>query len=462
MILASAFEQFVQQSPVSVMVRATLENVLSQERVDDLFSRTAVRQRTSELMFSTVADLMGAVVCRTRPSIHAAYQAQTKKIQVSLESVYAKLRKTEPDVSRALVRETAERMGAIIRQTGGVLPDLLPGYRVLIVDGNHLAATERRIKGLRGQNVAPLPGHSLVVLDPSLMLAVDVLPCPDGHASERTLLPALLETLQAKDLIIADRNFCTTNSLWEIDERKAFFVIRQHGSSLKHELVGKRKKIGRIDGGMVYEQELCLLGFRDATRSIRRITVVLDEPTRDGDEELHVLSNLPAKISALKIPPLYRKRWTVEGAFQELEAVLNSEIETLAYPPAALFGFCVALVAYNVMSVVKAAMRGVHGREKIEAEVSSYYLADEVAGTSRGMMIVLPAEFWQERFAKHTPRQMAQFLLSTARQMCLSAYRKHPRGPKRKPPGSRRKTHRSHVSTQKILDERNSCLQHHH
>jgi hypothetical protein len=435
------------------MARATLENALSQERVDELFARAAVRQRPSELLFSTVADLMGLVVCRIRPSVHAAYQAQAEGFQVSLAALYDKLRGIEPNVSRTLVRETAERMAAIIRQTGGMLPELLPGYRVLIADGNHLPATERRLKELRTLNAAPLPGHATVVFDPALMLAVDVLPCADGHASERTLLPALLERLAAQDLLIADRNFCTTQFLIDVDRRGAFFVIRQHGSSLKYELVGRRRKIGRIATGMVYEQGLRLLGSHD-TLVIRRITIALDEPTRDGDDEIQVLSNLPAKIKALKLATLHRERWTVEGAFQEMEAHLKSEIETLAYPQAALFAFCLALVSYNVLSVIQSALRGVHGHDKIEKEVSSYYLADEVAGVSRGLAIMLPGDFWADQFAKQTPSQLAQFLLTCARQVRLSAFRKHPRGPKKKPPRSKSKKGRGHIATQKILDER--------
>lgn len=460
MILADVFDQFVEQSPVSVMVRATLENALSPERVNELFARTAVRQRPSELLFSTVADLMGLVVCRIRPSIHAAYQARGKELRVSFEAVYAKLRRVEPGVSRALVRETAERMAAIVRQTGGTFPELLPGFHVLIVDGNHLPATERRLKELRRQNVAPLPGHSLVVLDPALMLAVDVLPCADGHASERTLLPELFQTLKPRDLLLADRNFCTTNALFQIDQGGAFFLIRQHGSSLKYELVGRCKKIGRIATGMVYEQALRVLDSHGATLTIRRITIRLDKPTRDGDEEIHVLTNVPAKVSAVKLGELYQRRWTVEGAFQEMEATLNSEIETLVYPQAALFAFCLALIAYNVLSVAKAALRGVHGHDKIEDEVSGYYLADEVAGTARGMMIVLPADFWTRRFAKHTPSQLAQFLLTCARQVRLSAFRKHPRGPKK--PTSVSKKGRAHVATQRILKQRNKTPVSHH
>ena len=62
----------------------------------------------------------------------------------------------------------------------------------------------------------------------------------------------------------------------------------------------------------------------------------------------------------------YSFNWKIETAFQELPRFLNSEITTLGYPRAPLFGFCVALIAYMILSVVKAALDGVHGKEAIE------------------------------------------------------------------------------------------------
>jgi len=47
---------------------------------------------------------------------------------------------------------------------------------------------------------------------------------------------------------------------------------------------------------------------------LRRITLVLDKPTREGDPEIHVLSNLPTRVSAQRIADVYRKRWTIEIA----------------------------------------------------------------------------------------------------------------------------------------------------
>jgi IS4 transposase len=346
-------------------------------------------------------------------------------------------------------------MGAIVEASGGSLAPWVKGYRVKILDGNHLPHSERRLGVLRPLNVAPLPGHTLVVLDPAWMLTIDAFPCEEAGPQERGQLPQVLETVEPHDLWIADRAFATRPFLAGITGREAFFVIRQHGS-LKGEELCSPKKRGRTETGVVFEQLLSLAP--DIAEPIRRVTVRLDRATRNGESEIHVLTNLPPRITANRVAELYRKRWTLETAFQELEAALSSELQTLAYPQAALFGFCTALVAYNLLSVVKAALRVAHGAGKIQEEVSGYYLADEVAGTWRGMMIVLPAEFWQERFASLSAQQMAKFLVQTAKHVQLSHFRKHPRGPQRSPP-TRNKHLRHGVSTAKILRQSKSKKQ---
>ena len=62
MILQDVFEQFVKQSPVSVMVRATLENVFSQERVDDLFAGVGQQRLFLAVPVGIVAALALALV----------------------------------------------------------------------------------------------------------------------------------------------------------------------------------------------------------------------------------------------------------------------------------------------------------------------------------------------------------------------------------------------------------------
>ena len=451
MMLNDVFERFAADSPICVMARATLENVFAEDRLNTIFDENAQKQRDGELLFSTVADIMGSVVCRIRPSVNAAYIARADEIGVTVKAVYDKLKGIEDGVSRGLVRETASHMATIIEETKATLPGLLPGYRVKIVDGNHLRRTDRRIEELRKLTAAPLPGKALAVLDPRLMLVIDVLLCEDGHAQERRLLPELSESIERRDLWIADRNFCTTRFLFTFFSKHAYFAIRQHGSNLRWDLEGRRKKIGKIKTGIVYEQAMRIFDGENV-RVIRRITVELNEPTRDGDWEIHILTNLPKKVRVQKIAELYADRWMIETAFQEMAENLEGEINTLGYPKAALFGFCMALVSYNVLSVVRAAIRAAH-RVAEAKNVSSYYMADEIAGTYRGMLIALPAPYWTERFNKLTPRQMAKALVRLAKKVKLSKYQKH----KWSPTKQRKKKNvkpGKHVSTAQILEQR--------
>ena len=455
MLLGKRFESFVVGSPVSVIVRGVLERAFDPARMDALFETTAQNGYTRELLFSTTVGLMSEVVLGVSPSIHAAYQDASSTVPVSVTAVYDKLKGIETAVSAELVRDSARQLAPIIGLMRGKCPPLLPGYRVRILDGNHLAGTEHRIKELRRLRAAALPGQTLVVLDPELSLIIDVLPCEDGHAQERSMFGDVLPMVKPGDLWIDDRNFCTTGLVFGVASRGGCFLVRQHASTLHWELVGKRHRRGRIETGRVYEQTARL--ENPETGEIlfaRRITVELDEPTRDGETEIHLLTNLPAKdANARQVARLYAKRWTIEKAFQDLTVALVCEINTLGYPKAALFGFCLALVAYNAVSLVKASLRAIHGPEKVDDEVSWYYLCLHLSKVYTGMMIAVPAKHW-EVFRRLSNKEFAALLKELAEKIDLKRFRKHPRGPKKPQPRKLSGAKTKHVSTARILAKR--------
>jgi len=451
-MLGKIFERFVEKSPISVMARGLLDRVLNPDRIDQLFEDIADRQYTRDLLFSSVFDLLSQVVCGSRKSVHAAYQASVEQIGVSVTSVYNKLNGVETQTSTSLVRYSAVMTGPIIEEMGGRLPPLLPGYRAKILDGNWLRATDHRIHELRSTAAGALPGKSLVVFDPALKLVIDVFPCEDGHAQERALLDQVLPTVERDDCWIEDRNFCTLKFLFGVAECGAYFTVRQH-KNLPWKPAGRIERVGPVDGGMVYEQPVVVTDEQGNELRLRRIHVRLDQPTRDGERDVFILTNLPKKVDAKKVANLYRKRWTIENAFQDLAEHLNSEIKTLGYPKAALFGFCTALVAYNVMSTIKAALRSVHGGETIEREVSGYYVADEISATYRGMMIAIPEQNWHI-FRKMSDREFAKALQMLASNINLAKYKKHPRGPKKPPLKRTHHKNQPHVSTYRLIGER--------
>jgi hypothetical protein len=164
-----------------------------------------------------------------------------------------------------------------------------------------------------------------------------------------------------------------------------------------------------------------------------------------------LLTNLPAKIGAAKVAALYRTRWTIEQLFQRMTVLLRCEVNTLAYPKAALFGFCVALAASNVLAGVKAALRATHGQD-VDEQVSDYYVADELANTYRGMMIALPEAEWKY-LGELSECDFVIWLLNVAKRACLDRYQKHPRGAKKPRTRRTRYAKAKHVATARLIAE---------
>ncbi len=449
-MFAAGFVPFIEKRPIGVMARAITERFFEPEHLDALFRQTAVNQYQRNLLFSSVVDLMQGVVLGYDPSVFAAYTKRQKTFPVSDQALYDKLNRMELRVSATLVRDSARRAAEAIDALGARRPAWLPGYRVRILDGNAPAATEHRLEPLRDTWAAPLPGKILVVMDPELGLACDAFLTPDGHAQERSLLDDVLLTVHERDLWMADRNFCTQKFLFEIAKKLAFFLIRQHGQ-IHGRLKGKRRFVGDSSTGKVYEQSLELTHAGE-TRTVRRITIELLKPTRDGDMTLHLLTNLPADVSAIVCAELYRKRWSIETLFYEVTQTLACEIKTLCYPPAALFVFCLALTAANAVAVLKGALRATYGDEDADG-MSAYYMALEIKQVHEGMMIALPADEWTI-FRTMSVAEFAAHLKAMASHMDLDLYRKSIRGPKKQPRPKDQYKNGGHVSTYKELRDK--------
>ena len=454
MTFGETFERFLQQAPISVMFRALLERTLSPEEIDRSFERNALNQYHREILFSAMVKLMGAVVCGVQPSVRAAYLNSLGEIAASLSAVYEKLKGIEPGVCRGFVRDTAGRLRPLVTQLEATLPEPVPGYRAKILDGNHLAGTEHRIGPTRTTRAAALPGQALVVLEVSTMLVIDVVPCEDAYTQERALVEPVLPGVEPSDLWIGDRNFCTTRLIFGVHGRGGSFLVRQHASTLTWEEATPWAAVGRVETGMVHEQTIraCDPASGEALE-LRRIRLDLDRPTRTKETVIFLVTDVPRdRADARLLCETYRRRWRLENVFQTLTEALTCEIDTLAYPKAALFGFCTALVAYNVLAVVRAALRSEHGREEVEEKVSNYYLANEVDSKYEGMMIAIPPSEWKP-FQRLSDGAMAEFLREAASQVWLARYPRSVRGPKKPPPKktSGRKNH--HVSTARLLDK---------
>jgi IS4 transposase len=452
-----AVVQHAEVVPLGVMVRGIMEWLLDKPTLHLLFQTYAPDHYTRELTLDVLVRLLIQVSTGAHGSVHAAYQADQATnhptVTVSPAALYGKLGRVPVGVSEAVVRHTAERCTQLLDLMPRQRTELLPGYRTRILDGNVLTGTDHRLTPLRRWLNACLPGKSLVVYEPGLGLVTDVVLCEDAYTQERALLTQILPRLQPRDLLIADRNFCTTRFVFGLHRREASVIVRQHKRSLPCTPLGPLRKCGKTTTGTVYEQHVqATEEATGKTLKLRRIEVRLLQKTRDGDRTIAVLTNLPEQVTAVAIAQLYLQRWNIEKHFQFMTQSLHCELPGLGEPRAALFGFAMALVAGNVLAVTRGSIRSVQGHEA-EAEISGYYLADEIGHDYRVLMKYLPKEQWIG-WRDLPTEALAQLLLAVAQYVNLKALRRSKRGPK-KPPKVKPvydKKHK-HYSTHRLLND---------
>lgn len=451
-MFAQLIQHYTKLTPVGMLAQGLLERALPADELQQLFHEHAEVQYERKLLFSDTVALLSVVVCRIRPSLSSAIKTWDEKLPAERKAIYEKINHTEPQLGQQLVQHSAQKLIPILDALNARQASLVPGYRTRILDGNHHASTDHRLKVLRDTTAAPLPGFSLVVYEPALDLVTHHFPCEDGHDSERNQLEAVLQIVAEGDLWLGDRHFCTTWFLSALLARKAAFLIREHATNAPWEAVTEFRSCGRSSTGEVFEQTVRLLLSDGSFQNIRRVKIVCDQPLRHGETELFLLSNLPDTVSAQTIAEVYRQRWTIETSFQDMEANLRSEINTLNQPKAALFVFAVALVAFNLYRVIKSVVRVEHGTE-VAQELSGYDVANEVALMQHSVQESLPADFWKE-LTQLPAQDFATWLRDLARQIPLARFRKfkqYPKKPKKKPVHDPSKPH---VSTYRELQKK--------
>ena len=443
-------ERFIKKNPLAVMVRC-LSGQLMCEELDQVFEQHRSQCYQGPLKFSALAATVGEIALGTVENPNQAYDAYRNELQVSKASYYDKLNHVETAISEGVVRHSAQKSAALLNDIGCGEWNVLPGYRGIVLDGNHLQKSEKRLDVLRGLCAAPLPGTAVARYDLQSQLFTHTYLLEDAHAPEASVLDRVVDDLKPRNLVIADRHFCIVAFLDNIRKRGAAFLIRQHGR-LQGELIGKRKKCGHSPTGIVYEQKL-QIGSGEQAMTVRRITIELYEPTRDGETVIYLLTNVPVKdATAIRLAGIYHQRWEVENAFHILTMTLTCELKSLGHPRAALFLFCMAIVAFNTRQVLLGALFAEHDPEDVE-NMSQFKVAKAIVGPMEGLLTAIPENEWNA-LVPQSLNGCARFLLSVSRHVPVKDYRKSVRGPKKKPPSRKRCKAGTHVSTFKLLNSK--------
>jgi hypothetical protein len=328
------------------------------------------------------------------------------------------------------------------------MPEPVAGYAVRIPDGNILTGTEHRITPLRTTASAGLPGRPLAAYEPSGGVILDLILEEGAHCQERALVERV--EVQPGQLWVMDRTACVRSLAFRIARRAAFFLVRRHRLTRPFEPAGRLRACGRCATGGVFEQPIDVADGGAGVHRLRRIVLKPDEPTRDGEAEIVLVTNLPAAVTASQCCEAYRGRWRIEGHYQALTDLLHCEVPGLGYPRAASFAFSMATVAGNALAVLKGDLRVAHGVE-VAAEVSDFAPVDEVAEVDPGMMLAVPPPRWP-KLSRSRATAVSKLLNELAERVPVHRLFRSRRGPKKPRPKRSSGRRTPHVSNKKLLD----------
>lgn len=142
-------QRFVQKNPLAVMVRSLSGQVMCED-LDQVFEQHRSHCYEDQLKFSALAASVAEIALGTVENPNQAYKAYREELRVSRTAYYDKLNHVETAISEGIVCSSAQQSAKLLKEIGCGEWEVLPGYRCIALDGNHLQKSEKRLGVLRG------------------------------------------------------------------------------------------------------------------------------------------------------------------------------------------------------------------------------------------------------------------------------------------------------------------------
>lgn len=352
----------LEKLPLADSVWRLLHFTMTDDWLEDLWSRKRGRCYEQDLKFSTLAHLIADALLEHGGSGHQAFErAQDAAIlPVSITSAYEKLANLPLPVSETLLAEGTRRMSAVLPEIPAVdpLPKCWADSEVFGADGKAIKHVKRLLKPLRGLQAGILGARASVGLDLRTGLAVAMVGHLDGEAGEAALTDVLLLTLartagQRSWVVVLDRLYCNLSFPQQVLKAGGHFLIRYCSNTTFVPDATRPAQESRDAQGCRIVQEWGWLGkVESADRQyVRRIT----KHWPDG-KELGVVTDLldEAKYPAEAMLSTYQSRWGIETVFHQITDVFSLRHLIGTMPKAVLFQLSFCLLLYNALQVVRA------------------------------------------------------------------------------------------------------------
>lgn len=350
----------VRRVPVAEGVLSTLAVLFSEERMAALYEQYRGASYENQLSFHSVVELMYSAVIEHDAVGSAAIKAArtAKKLDVSDQAAYGKIRRMRQSLSNAIVFDSIAPLMEMFPDTVKTrVPACFNNYNVYCIDGKKLKDVAKRLKETRGVAGKLLGGKALVALSVHEQLVVAMSSSLDGEANDGPLVPELLEKVHAwspkLNIFLADSQFCDLTAPRRILSYGSDFVMRYHPKVHFHADPAVATVKGKDNWGRFYTEEIGWLGKPGTKTCIRVRRIVVK---REDNPDLIIVTSLldSEQFSAADILELYGLRWTIETAFLHVTKEFDLRHMIGSTAEATLFQFAISLVIHNVMRLIQA------------------------------------------------------------------------------------------------------------
>jgi Transposase DDE domain len=454
----NAFEQeLMRRSPLAACVLEISDFIFDDRLLSSIWGGHRGRCYEDVLKFDDFLRLMRDALVHHGGSAHQLFvELERDDAQpVDESNFYRKLARTPVGLSRALLRECTARLAGLMPAAEAQLPVCFDGFEVIVGDGKKVRNAAKRLKPTRGYAGKLIGAKALVAMDVRGGMAVAMSDSLDGMANDVPLVPALMEQLRqmiARPILsVWDRQFDDVRTLGRLSSRggDAFLVrLKQRN----HTYVVESSVQGVDARGRAVRDEIGLLGKGKDAMRVRRITLTRG----DGEEDVVLLSNLLDReaFAAADLLGLYRRRWGIEQAFQQVTETFSLSHLIGSSPRAVLFQFAYCLLLYNLVQLIKAYVAD--DGKVLAATVSTFYLFQDIRKELAA---------WAYHTGGAWPRchrdagQMRRRLRELLRELLRGSWdpvgytKASDKKPRPKPPPPKR-LHGGHSSVQRLLEGR--------
>jgi hypothetical protein len=401
--------------------------------LEDLFAKHRGRCYVKAIRFPTLVGLIHDVVAGVADSANQRFnQARhTGELPTHLPSAYEKLGRLPLGLSMAFLAGCTERLRAVFPEPAlEALPVSLDDWSVVTLDGKAVKHVAKRLKPLRRLRGGILGGRALVAQAMRSGLVLGLHADPDGEANDIRFVPDLVPVIRGQVarpiLWVADRQFGFPEVLAGLASAADRFLVRYHGNVRFTPDADRAARSGTDADGRTYREDWGWLGGRQNPhrRYVRRIVLTL------GPGTLVLVTDLldADRYAAADLLGVYRRRWGIEGVFQQITEVFGLARLIGGTPEATVFQLSFCLVLYNLTQALRSGLAGAGQRpvatvsgEKVfrdvrkellswrtvltVAETVACFAAVPTAAVVRQRLAALLGGLWRDDWAKAKRRK---------------------------------------------------------